>query len=31
LLITRLPAAWRNTSVRRTTDTAPEAMMSAST
>ena len=27
----RLCAAWRNTSVRRTTGTAPEAMMSAST
>ena len=27
----RLRAAWRNTSVNRTTDTAPEAMMSANT
>ena len=27
----RLPAAWRNTSVNRTTGTAPEAMMSART
>ena len=31
LVTIRLPAAWRNTSVRRTTGTAPEAMMSAST
>jgi hypothetical protein len=31
LVTIRLRAAWRNTSVSRTTDTAPLAMMSAST